>query len=131
MGKARHDEDVLTDGGPEGFRLVWQVLPYKAEVAAYEIIARDREGAAMLHRQGWSDSMDLVMNTADAEPYLTGFVKWDGCTELDQGQPHWCGPHGYVQHILLLQHIYQRAFELMDRKPEYEWPLQILSADGS
>lgn len=94
-------EDVL---GDYGFRLEWSVHSHYAEVTARLI--NDRDG----------DSVDV-----DDEVYLTGYVKWDGCTELDQGCNHWCGPCHYTRHFALLKHIYLRAFELMDRTPWEEW----------
>lgn len=84
-------EDVL---GEFGFRLRWSA------------------------RKGWADGMDVVAKIDEAEPYLAGFVKWDGCAELDQGCPHWCGAHGFGKHIDLLAYIWRRAHELMGRKPD-------------
>lgn len=118
------DVDVLGDG--LGFRLAWTVHDYSAQVTAYEIVARAADGGAPeFHVGGSMDMSDWTQDLDAAEPYLEGYVKWDGCTELNQGQPHWCGPAGYAKHILLLQHIYRRAFELMGRDAEEAWPLTI------
>lgn len=111
-------EDVL---GDFGFRLRWSVSDYWADVEAFEIQGLDDDGPAFL-TAGWQNSGDLATDTDAAEKYLHGFVKWDGCTELDMGRPHWCGPEGYAKHCALLKYIYHRAFELMGREAETPWP---------
>jgi hypothetical protein len=111
-------EEVL---GEFGFRLTWSALPHWAGVTAHEIVAREADTGAPCFGQ-----CNSISTTVEGvEPYLNGSVKWDGCTELDMGCPHWCGPDGYAKHILLLQHIYRRAFELMGREPEEDWALTI------
>ena len=80
------------------FRLEWNVDKHWANVKAFQTLKYDNE-----------------------DKYLEGFVKWDGCTELNQGQPHWCGPQQYKAHFALLKYIYHRAFKLMGREPEYPW----------
>ena len=112
-------EDIL---GNFGFRMVWSVSDRWADVTAYEITERDmEENIPMFDRKGDDTGMDQIETHEDAEEYLSGFVKWDGCTELDMGQPHWCGPNGYKKHCALLRYIYERAFELMGRKPDQVW----------
>lgn len=105
-----------------GFRVVWEAEDHWADVRAYEIIGTDEHGFALMARGDWECLPgDSTANYSEAEKYLSGFVKWDGCTELDMGQPHWCGPRDYKKHIALLEYIYRRAHELMGRDPEEEW----------
>lgn len=104
--RVSHTEDVL---GEFGFRLVWEVNNYLANVRVYSLREIDED----------NQHPDYL---GSCEAYLTGFVKWDGCTELDMGCPHWCGPEQYVLHGNLLKHIYHRAFELMGRTPDEAWP---------
>lgn len=112
-------EDVL---GDFGFRVRWSVSDVWADLAVYDITGRDGDtNLPLFNRRGYTSSPDPVESIDDAEPYLEGIVKWDGCTELNQGQPHWCGPEGYKKHIALLRYIYRRAFELMGRVPEESW----------
>lgn len=111
-------EDIL---GDFGFRVRWSSDPYRAKAEVFEIVSRNaddwvagfdlREGP----RKGSTTDID------EAELYAVGFVKWDGCSEIDQGQPHWCGPAEYKRHIRLLEYIYRRAFELMGREAESDW----------
>lgn len=111
-------EDIL---GTYGFRLVWSVQDHCASVEAYKVECFDIEGNPLFWRDGSPHNGDATPDYEDAESYLEGFVKWDGCTELNQGQPHWCGPEDYKKHFKLLEHIYKRSFELMGREPDDRW----------
>lgn len=94
------DENVLGGPGCPTFRVVWSVQDYWADVTVYEHSGDE----------------------ADADRrYLYGFIKADGCTELDMGRPHWCGPHFYKLHCQLLSYIYRRAFELMGQPTDDRW----------
>ncbi len=115
----RHTQEEIF--GEFGFRLIWSVEDHWADVRVYEITCRE-EGKPLFNRNDWQSLPDPVESTEEAEEYLTGYVKWDGCTELNMGQPHWCGPSGYAKHCSLLKHIYHRAFDLMGREPEEAWP---------
>lgn len=115
-------EDVL---GEFGFRVVWRYRPHWADVRVYDITSRTVDGEPLFDRDGRTSLPDPVDSIEEAEVYLDGFVKWDGCSELDQGNPHWCGAVGFGQHILLLEYIYKRAFQLMGGGPEEEFPLKI------
>jgi hypothetical protein len=113
-------EDIL---GEFGFRVRWRVDDYWASVEVYEVVAIEcgTERILFAREDQRPPSNDDTDNVDEAEKYLEGFIKWDGCTELNQGRPHWCGPDGYKKHIALLEYIYKRAFELMGREPEERW----------
>lgn len=116
-------EDIL---GEFGFRVRWSVSNTWADVAVFDITGRDaNSNVALFNRRDWVALPDPVESIEEAESYLEGFVKWDGCTELNQGQPHWCGPEDYKKHIALLRYIYRRAFELMGHKPETPWGEEV------
>lgn len=112
-------EEIL---GDFGFRVLWGVSDTWANVAAFVIEQYEDSDA------GWEaeftpddDSVrGLTPHVYEAEPYLQGYVKWDGCAELDQGGPHWCGAKHFKRHMKLLEHVYKRAMELMGRS-EYPW----------
>jgi hypothetical protein len=113
------DRDII---GVWGFVVVWSVESQWANLKAYKITARPDDGRPLFAKKNWESlPNDETEHLDDAEIYLEGFVKWDGCSELNQGQPHWCGPDDYKKHMAILKWIYHRAFELMGREPEEEW----------
>jgi hypothetical protein len=105
-------EDCLAN--PFGFRVRWEYESHSAKLSIYEIVSRDQDNTPYFHRDGATISPDNVKNIQEAEVYLSGYIKWDGCSELDQGCPHWCGPTDYKKHIALLEWSYRRAQELME-----------------
>lgn len=110
-------EDMLANTG-FGFRVRWSYLPHWADVEAFEYIGNDvnedgTDGPKFFNRKDSSYSPDAVYVMEEAEPYLTGYIKWDGCSELNIGCPHWCGPDDYRKHFRLLEALYRRAQELM------------------
>ena len=122
-------EDIL---GEFGFRLVWSISAYWADVKAYEITSRNPDGTPNFNREGWGSLPDPVPTIDLAEMYLDGRVRWDGCSELDQGCPHWCVADQFKRHCNLLRYIYERAFELMDRDCPDPWnDTEELSSGGS
>lgn len=126
-------EDIL---GESGFTLRWAILPHWVDVVAFEKIGTECSDPpkTLYQRKGATISPDTVYHIDEAEPYLEGYVKWDGCTELNQGQPHWCGLSGYKKHCDLLQYIYIRSQQLMDRAdPDLfggRWPTDSASTES-
>ena len=112
--------------GDFGFRVVWyDTSKYFAYMKVYKVAARGEDCSPEFVNRYDSVHKDyyLVKDTDNAEIYLEGYIKWDGCTELDMGCPHWCSPEHYQQHCDLLKYLYHRAFESMGRQDEMEpWP---------
>ena len=96
---------------------MWTYAEYWCDVKVYEVETRADDGTPGAHRRDAPCSPDPVPDIADADTYLEGYVKWDGCAVLNQGCPHWCGPADFVKHCELLRYIYTRANELMERNP--------------
>lgn len=115
-------DKIITIDDVLGFRIVWETESHWANVTVYEIIGTADNAAPLFNRKDSAFSPDFVYSHTEAEVYLDGFVKWDGCTELNQGTPHWCGAHGYKQHCDLLRYIYDRSFILMGVTPLDTWP---------
>ena len=67
-----------------GFTVKWVVEDHWADIEVYEITAIDDDGN-LYPKKDYTSSEQLVRNIEDAETYLEGFIKWDGCSELDQG----------------------------------------------
>jgi hypothetical protein len=107
-------EDIL---GEFGFTIRWEILPHWVDVVAFEKVATELGDTprTLYERKGAKSSEDHVYDIDGAEWYLSGYVKWDGCTELDMGSPHWCGLDGHKKHCDLLQYIYTRSQQLMGK----------------
>lgn len=103
-------EDV---GGEFGFRLRWRVSDHWADVEAWEVAAIC-EGKKEF-RSSSDPFREFTADVEKAEKYLDGFIKWDGCAELNQGCPHWCGAKDFKKHMALLKYIYLRSSVLMGR----------------
>ncbi len=105
-------EDVL---GEFGFRIEWSALDHWADFKVYDICGRGPE--PMFHKKDASSYPDSVTDTAGADLYVSGYIKWDGCSQMDWGPEcsHFCGADAFKKHIALLKHLYLRAPELMGR----------------
>lgn len=61
-----------------------------------------------------TETCGFTEDRREAEPYLTGFVKWDGCMEVTDGM-HWCDRDHMEEDFALLRHLREAAFGLMGR----------------
>lgn len=117
--------------GGLGFCLRWTLRGDTwADVEAFEIVGRYTDsGATIYNRKGYTFSPDPVDTIDEAATYLTGFVKWDGCSEFafadENHNTHLCGARDYARLCALLRHIWTRAFELMQREQPDEWPKDV------
>lgn len=118
------DRELIEDmGGRFGFRVAWMVSDAWATVWVFEIVAYTdhKFDVPMFRNIGDKGDQEFVDTIEQADWYLDGFVKFDGCSQFDMGDQHLCGLQGYQKHIALLQYIYTRAFELMGREPDEVW----------
>jgi hypothetical protein len=117
------EEQIL---GDMGYLLRWTVSKTWADVVAYRIAGLTEDGIRLYGH-------DLRETPNDDDTDVDGYIKWDGCAELDQGCPHWCGPRYFKMHIALLTYLYQRAQQLMgsdfDRWDDTDVPLMGLPAE--
>jgi hypothetical protein len=63
---------------------------YEALGKDYEPAANDPYGGAIFRRKGVRGSGNETENPDEAES-IDGFVKWDGCSEIETGRQHFCG----------------------------------------
>ncbi len=112
--------------GEFGFRVIWyNASDHFAYMKVYKIVVRNEKNEPEFEVDGNLNEMTdrFTIDADKAEVYLEGHIKWDGCTELDMGCPHWCEPEDYQKHCDLLKYLYHRAMELMGRQDEMEpWP---------
>lgn len=91
---------------PFGFMIKWSYLSHWCNV---EVFKDDQ-----------NRDNELTTNINEAQVYLEGYIKWDGCSELRMPQtPHWCGPVYYKAHITLLEHLYKKAMELTGNQSDW------------
>lgn len=88
-----------------------------------------------------SSNLDNTFDDTDLERHLKCSIKWDSCCHFwfgerdiesertTDGYLHICGVHGIIAHIKIMEFLYKKAFELMDREPlEHEqWLLNDLT----
>lgn len=73
---------------------------------------------------GWSEDNE----PAGFEDYLSGTIKWDGCSHIwfgeDQGDKdgyiHMCGVGTWKRHCMLMEWIYKTVFALFENADESE-----------
>ena len=58
----------------------------------------------------WNDDKTIF----EKEKYLSGMIKWDGCSHINfgyegysNGYIHLCGKHSWEQHIKVMKNLYQ------------------------
>jgi hypothetical protein len=78
-----------------GFTVVAVADNYRVDYVIYDIEGEDTEGTVLWHRKGSDSHPDWVETIEEAEPYLHGTVKWDGCSdwsfdEQDRVMLHGC-----------------------------------------
>lgn len=121
-------EEVAPDIGSFGFMVRWKADDYYVEFIAHEIITNEmtdmqtgeRDTRPQYTRAGAIDSMDLVFAAAEAEVYVSGSIKWDGCATVDfgEGSSHMCGRGAWQAHVELMARIWRRAGELMGERAD-------------
>ncbi len=101
-----------------------QKYDHAMDFFAAEIVATHITGKDFAADRGWSkkdgrSNMDLVYDPHEAERYLAGYVKWDGCQGINFGKDghlHLCGSED-VEHLSqTLLRIFNRCGELMGDK---------------
>lgn len=82
----------VTTHQPDDGRVLWVDFTIWS-VAGHDVPAHSGPGAALYQRKGSDNSCDFVETTDEAEPLVSGYLKWDGCNEVnwtDDGV-HMCG----------------------------------------
>ena len=71
-------------------------------------------GAVVLHKKGSPSWPDPVYDTSEAEEFITGYVKWDGCSDwLVHDSIHYCSRTGLAEVSQVLQRCWDWAAETM------------------
>lgn len=96
------------------------------EWQVFEIVGEDwasdedtsKSGRLMYHLKGYKSSSDDTADINEAEPLLSGVVKWDGCAHLDfapdrGGYVHVCGARDADRIGKVIRRLYDVAAEHM------------------
>lgn len=103
-------EDI---GGELGFRVRWTIKgDCWADVEVYEVDSCD-DDHAYFHQADVAE--EQTTDISKAEKYCHGYIKWDGCSHIDQDDTHLCGAFHFKKRMALLRYLYIRAGELMNR----------------
>ena len=62
------------------FTVVAEIYDGHVDFKLYDIVAENAEGTPEWTKKGTADLLDTTPILDDAEPYLRGGVKWDGCS---------------------------------------------------
>ena len=109
MTETRHFDDLQ-------FTAVVENHEHHADFTVYQIIGTLKDGKYVYDKKD-SDCTDPVENLTDAQIYLHGSVKWDGCSnwnfdEQDRVMLHFCRKEQAANIGILFSRLYEWANEL-------------------
>ena len=95
--------------------------PYYVEFKILEIVAQNISPPVlnlenlMWHKEGSSCHPDPTDNINDAELYLSGSIKWDGCSNwmFENSPYHFCGRDSAINIGKLLENLYNLAKDIL------------------
>lgn len=99
------------------FTIVLWPEDYQIGFRCYERVSVSGE-PLQYHVYGWTDGLEWTPDLDRAQPFLSGTIKWDGCSNLtfdDQalGALHFCGREHAAQVGALIARLYDLAAELI------------------
>lgn len=106
-------------GGELGWTITYEIHSHHVEFVVYEIAcAHWSENGKLVAergyiRKGGNGPMDNVVSIDDAQSHISGYIKWDGCSEISLGDHHLCGKNDVKKMSDLLLTVYKRCGELM------------------
>lgn len=109
---------MITEQIGDRFGITVQYEPqgHFVEFTAYEVLGVGEDDSQWYWRKGAVSSTDDTSNLSEAEPYIKGSVKWDGCSHFnfgDEGYLHLCGRDDIDKLANALSVIYERCGALM------------------
>lgn len=106
--------------GDFGFRVRFEYDSTWCEFVAFEKVSRDADGRPYFYEKDAVSSRQETISIADAEPYIMGYIKYDGCAEISFSE-HLCGMESFQAHCELLKFLWNRARGLMSSSYVEEW----------
>jgi hypothetical protein len=102
----------------DDFTIVFQNEEHYVNITVYEIVGTLNDGKETkeYQRKGFPTSPDCVESIEEAEVYLNGSIKWDGCSDLylgDEGYYHFCGKQDAAKLGKLIEYLYDKCAEYL------------------
>ncbi len=94
-------KEVQFDRPDLGFSVLAEVHEYRVEFRVFSIFGEDVDGHLLWVKNGDSSMNPPTETPADAEVYLHGDVKWDGCSNWAFDEQDRCMLHGCSRENLL------------------------------
>lgn len=99
------------------FTIVWTFAPNHCSFKVYQLLNDVVENDKVIKREyaakDWNSlPKDSTTELEEAEEYMSGLIKWDGCSEI-KFEDHLCGAFFFKEHIKLLEHLYREAMSQM------------------
>lgn len=81
----------------------------------YRVLGKTENGVKVYNRDGYQSSPDPVEDRTTAQVFLSGSIKWDGCSDItiDDEPLHFCGRADMEEFSALLSAVYDLAAELI------------------
>jgi hypothetical protein len=102
-----------------GWLVRYEFEDYWLDFEAFEVIGEQvvvlghpedpTNGKKLFRRKGATGGYDDTADPDDAEATTSGFVKWDGCSEMTLGTPHFCGRSDLANFAAVLVAIHDLA----------------------
>lgn len=104
-----------------GFTVVYEYEYGNAHVvfSVYEIMAEADEGIYYEGIGGCGADDKMTQDLRQANKYIHGSVKWDGCSHFYFGDPensgyiHLCGDYSVKNHLEIVRKVYLRCGKIM------------------
>jgi len=98
----------------QGWCLRYEYTDTWLDFWAYEVIGVEMspvEGRRWFRKKGKrsGNETDETDDIEKAGPEITGFVKWDGCSEMALGRPHFCGAADVEQRARVIVECHKLA----------------------
>lgn len=114
----KYTERFARPGRAWGFLCVFEYDPHWCNVKVYEEVALEPFGNQRAHSHKSPDPVDTIL---EAETYLDGFYKADGCSEINLECHHRCRLEQWVDMTELVKWLWNKAHYLMSNSDEPEW----------
>lgn len=110
-------------GDDFGVTVRYEVDGASVKFFAAEVTGVQEDGTKFYWRKGADSSMGDTSDFNDAERYIDGMVKWDGCSHYnfgdENGYLHLCGAADIEKLGNVVETIYERCGELMKEQETY------------